>query len=763
MAAAGGAGGGGALRFPAFLPGDDVPAGGAGAPGGAGAGALAGALGALLQRPPGGFWEAAVHSRELGGALDSFLRFRRRAVDGLGGSAAQPAGGGRGGAPSTVEGAPTEAELLARRVFAVFLRLVEGDSAAAGGGGGAGPGLEERGQLLRDLGLLDAPRALDLCALFEPANPELCQRLMRGLLVLRPDAVDDFALAFDQLTELLNSLRPLKELGDDLAEVRGGGPGRAPGKRPVGSSTSSSSGKRPVGFSAGSSSGKRPVGSGSASGSGSGSGSGTGSRSGPDEYPWLGFSEALPGRPDGVESAKSAAALRYALDLSASLSALLRAAPGLSPAFRGSGLLPAFQLVYEEDLPALVRAGLGGACVEALEGGIQELMWVVLGGFLEPPPYAVSAGGSSPKTDTEERGEELVGFLMSLPDPSGEPGRGLLASLQRVCGLVERVQEACRTGHIRIDDAQLDYLGHILGAPVCVAPPVGSGAGLEAEGGAAASTLAAPSDVVFPPEVASIQDILPGYGAGFLAACLEEYGNNQEHVIQHLLEGSLSPYLQTLDTAAERKPPKPASAASRRPQSAAPTGPSGGPAQRNRRVDWKSARVLEDRKDFSAAIRSQAIETQYEFEDEYDDEYDDSYDALGGAGGGRLGGTTQDEREDLTRPGGARKTFWILSGRVYNFPKEGSKEILAASSEEAGAVAKAEVRAEREAIHGRGAARDPTGGVAGTSLAPRGGKVRQQRGAPGGSARDRAYRDKNKARFANHSRKDRAAKKQGGV
>ena len=40
--------------------------------------------------------------------------------------------------------------------------------------------------------------------------------------------------------------------------------------------------------------------------------------------------------------------------------------------------------------------------------------------------------------------------------------------------------------------------------------------------------------------------------------------------------------------------------------------------------------------------------------------------------------TTQDEREDLTRPGRARKTFWVLSGRVYNFPKEGSKEILAA-------------------------------------------------------------------------------------
>ena len=412
-----------------------------------------------------------------------------------------------------------------------------------------------------------------------------------------------------------------------------------------------------------------------------------------------------------------------------------------------------FQSVYEEDLPALAREGLGGDSSVALQEGIRELLWVVLKGFLDLPSEDGDSVGAG------ERGEEFVGFLMTLPDSEGGQGRGLLASLQEVCGLAERVQEACRSGHLRMDDAQMDYMGHILGTPLHIVLDLDPGDSPEAVGGRTAGPNAAEdaSYAEILSKVSSIQDVLPGYGAGFLAACLEEYGSNPESVIQHLLEGSLSPYLQSLDTSLERKPRKQPAQEKR---SAKPVPPAT-QRERNRRVDWKSARVLEDRKDFTAAIRAQAIDTQYEFEDEYDDEYDDSYDALGDAGGGRLGGTTQDEREDLLKAK-AKKTFWALSGRVYNFPKEGSKEIMAASSEEAGLIAQEEARAEHGMIHGRGAA----GSAAPPPVkpAPRGGagggKARAG-GVGGGGARDRAFRDKNKARFANHSRKDRAAKKQG--
>merc|ERR1712091_235657 len=318
----------GVLRFPAFLPGDDSP-GRAGA--GAGAGALVEALGALLRLPSQGFWDEAVHSRELRDALDSFLRFRRRAADGPG-----RRGGDRAADPAT--------EALVRRVFAVFLRLVEGSGASSCVTGEPGP--EERGALLRDLGLVDAARALDICALYEPANPDLCRRLMRGLLTLQPQYFDDFSLAFHQLAQHLAALRPLKELVGPAA-----GPGAADregaGERPFGS------GKRPAG------SDKRPI-SAEASSSGrisaSGSGSGSGSASG--AFPGLGSSNLQAGRPGGTPTGASNAALCYALDLAASLSALLRAAPGLGQAFRASGLLPVFQSVYEEALPALAREEL---------------------------------------------------------------------------------------------------------------------------------------------------------------------------------------------------------------------------------------------------------------------------------------------------------------------------------------------------------------------------------------------------------------------
>ena len=39
--------------------------------------------------------------------------------------------------------------------------------------------------------------------------------------------------------------------------------------------------------------------------------------------------------------------------------------------------------------------------------------------------------------------------------------------------------------------------------------------------------------------IRQIQEILPDFGDGFLAACLEAFNGDQESVIQHLLEGNL--------------------------------------------------------------------------------------------------------------------------------------------------------------------------------------------------------------------------------
>ena len=48
-------------------------------------------------------------------------------------------------------------------------------------------------------------------------------------------------------------------------------------------------------------------------------------------------------------------------------------------------------------------------------------------------------------------------------------------------------------------------------------------------------------------KIGQIREVLPEYGEGFLAACLDAVGQDSERVIHQLLEGSLPPELSRLD------------------------------------------------------------------------------------------------------------------------------------------------------------------------------------------------------------------------
>lgn len=61
-------------------------------------------------------------------------------------------------------------------------------------------------------------------------------------------------------------------------------------------------------------------------------------------------------------------------------------------------------------------------------------------------------------------------------------------------------------------------------------------------------------DVLNESKISHIKDILPDYGSGFIAACLEAYDNNPEEVIQRILDGTLHPTLQSLDSTLQVKP-----------------------------------------------------------------------------------------------------------------------------------------------------------------------------------------------------------------
>ncbi len=48
-------------------------------------------------------------------------------------------------------------------------------------------------------------------------------------------------------------------------------------------------------------------------------------------------------------------------------------------------------------------------------------------------------------------------------------------------------------------------------------------------------------------KIGQIREVLPEYGEGFLAACLDAVGQDAERAIHQLLEGSLPPELARLD------------------------------------------------------------------------------------------------------------------------------------------------------------------------------------------------------------------------
>lgn len=54
-------------------------------------------------------------------------------------------------------------------------------------------------------------------------------------------------------------------------------------------------------------------------------------------------------------------------------------------------------------------------------------------------------------------------------------------------------------------------------------------------------------DALLRSKISQIQDVLPDFGEGFLAACLEALGGDAERVMNHLLEGSLPAGLAEMD------------------------------------------------------------------------------------------------------------------------------------------------------------------------------------------------------------------------
>ncbi|RYO78227.1 hypothetical protein DL762_008803 [Monosporascus cannonballus] len=143
-------------------------------------------------------------------------------------------------------------------------------------------------------------------------------------------------------------------------------------------------------------------------------------------------------------------------------------------------------------------------------------------------------------------------------------------------------------------------------------------------------------------QISQIQDLFPDLGSGFVSKLLDEYGDNNEQVIAHLLEDSLPPHLVTADRTEELSPGRPR----RKSRDIAPRStPPQVPVRHNIYDDDELDRLSVDMsslhfgkrdpgktaddmlKDRSSAPNKAAILSALSAFDADDDERDDTYDA----------------------------------------------------------------------------------------------------------------------------------------
>ncbi|KAM5193807.1 activating signal cointegrator 1 complex subunit 2 [Mantella aurantiaca] len=171
-----------------------------------------------------------------------------------------------------------------------------------------------------------------------------------------------------------------------------------------------------------------------------------------------------------------------------------------------------------------------------------------------------------------------------------------------------------------------------------------------------------PSGVELDSLVSQVKDLLPDLGEGFILKCLEEYGHNAEIVINHLLEGNLSPHLQGLDhTMPRQQKVDPCPLVSSRSNVFADDEfdvfskdvVDTSRIWKGRKKPETSAQVLADK---SVILAQKERYTQYSMVSEehtvdadYDDEYDDTYD------GNQIGANDADSDDELI----SRRPFTI--------------------------------------------------------------------------------------------------------
>ncbi|KAI3428044.1 hypothetical protein D9Q98_006430 [Chlorella vulgaris] len=285
----------------------------------------------------------------------------------------------------------------------------------------------------------------------------------------------------------------------------------------------------------------------------------------------------------------------YLRDTCLTLASLLQAYPAAAALLlrQGALLVEALGAVHDQLLPAVHRVACAGASSGGGGGGMSPALLgllrrschvelaserlaqlLLLHAYIQPPSdgSSSSAAGSSASGSSGgsavARGEALLQALMLLGHREQEGGMGagssgtggaggglsLAKALAQRFGLGGSIEAAQLSGVLCLDEAQADYVAALLGVrSLAEAPgppvPVGSKANssLAAGAGDGASGSRGPDMEALKLQIQQVKDLLPDFGDGFIAACLQQLGGSSERVLNALLESTLPAQLSDLD------------------------------------------------------------------------------------------------------------------------------------------------------------------------------------------------------------------------
>jgi activating signal cointegrator complex subunit 2 len=271
--------------------------------------------------------------------------------------------------------------------------------------------------------------------------------------------------------------------------------------------------------------------------------------------------------------------------------------------------------------------------------------------------------------------------------PSGG-GLSLGPALAQRHGIGGTIQKAVNMRLIVLDEAQTDYIAALLdvsslaSAPVLVVnTPSGSakdgvtlvttGADTSAHNGILSDNDNGKSDdddsTIMLSLVSQVKDLLPEFGDGYIATCLDALDRNPEHVINALLEGNIpQEVVESVDSQLTFEKYKKLRIERVITEAAFPVLPgtttmNTGNAlhsttihqqnqQSKRNYDSLTAKYLDAKEaSYAEKIKVAAIQSQWEYEDEYDDSYDELlHHGADGVAEGEGGGEEEEEEKEET-------------------------------------------------------------------------------------------------------------------